>query len=82
MVVGVKGFPTRTNPKTKQGTGDYSGELSIAAMEVTLLSPCLHQVTSLSNIFAIGKTNSGRFPTTTTASRTPNSDSVNDTSIS
>ena len=44
-IIGVRGFPTRTNPKTKQGGGDYSGELSIGAIEVTLLSPCLHQVT-------------------------------------
>ncbi|PHH70477.1 hypothetical protein CDD80_5992 [Ophiocordyceps camponoti-rufipedis] len=43
-IIGVRGYPTRTNPKTKQGAGDYSGELSIAATEVTLLSPCLHQI--------------------------------------
>jgi lysyl-tRNA synthetase class 2 len=43
-IIGVRGFPTRTNPKTKQGSGDFSGELSIAAVEVTLLSPCLHQI--------------------------------------
>ncbi|KAI9158113.1 lysyl-tRNA synthetase [Paramyrothecium foliicola] len=43
-IIGVRGFPTRTNPKTKQGAGDFSGELSIAAVEVTLLSPCLHQI--------------------------------------
>ncbi|PNY23200.1 Lysine-tRNA ligase [Tolypocladium capitatum] len=43
-IVGIKGYPTRTNPKTKQGSGDFSGELSIAATEVTLLSPCLHQI--------------------------------------
>lgn len=43
-IVGIRGFPSRTNPKNKQGTGDYSGELSIAAIEVTLLSPCLHQI--------------------------------------
>lgn len=45
-IIGVRGFPTRTNPKKKQGEGDYSGELSIAATEVTLLSPCLHQIPS------------------------------------
>ncbi|KAK7746187.1 lysyl-tRNA synthetase [Diatrype stigma] len=45
-IVGVCGFPTRTNPKKKQGEGDYSGELSIAATEVVLLSPCLHQIPS------------------------------------
>jgi lysyl-tRNA synthetase class 2 len=43
-IIGVRGFPTRTNPKNKQGTGDFSGELSIAATEVVLLSPCLHQI--------------------------------------
>lgn len=41
---GVRGYATRTNPKNKQGSGDFSGELSIAAVEVTLLSPCLHQI--------------------------------------
>lgn len=43
-IIGVRGFPTRTNPKNKQGTGDYSGELSLASTEVVLLSPCLHQI--------------------------------------
>ncbi|EQL00887.1 hypothetical protein G6O67_005527 [Ophiocordyceps sinensis] len=43
-IIGIRGFPTRTNPKTKQGSGDFSGELSIAAAQVTLLSPCLHQI--------------------------------------
>lgn len=42
--LGIRGYPTRTNPKNKQGSGDFSGELSIAAVEVVLLSPCLHQV--------------------------------------
>ncbi|PHH86579.1 hypothetical protein CDD83_10039 [Cordyceps sp. RAO-2017] len=42
--IAVRGYPTRTNPKTKQGSGDFSGELSIAAVEVTLASPCLHQI--------------------------------------
>ncbi len=45
-IVGVRGFPTRTNPKSKQGEGEYSGELSIGATEVVLLSPCLHQIPS------------------------------------
>ncbi|KAI5917260.1 hypothetical protein F4810DRAFT_62677 [Camillea tinctor] len=45
-IIGVRGFPTRTNPKSKQGEGEYSGELSIAATEVVLLSPCLHQIPS------------------------------------
>lgn len=44
LLIGIRGYPTRTNPKTKQGSGDFSGELSIAAVEVVLLSPCLHQV--------------------------------------
>ncbi|KAK7227685.1 hypothetical protein V2G26_015688 [Clonostachys chloroleuca] len=43
-IVGVRGFPTRTNPAKKQGEGEFSGELSIGAFEVTLLSPCLHQI--------------------------------------
>ncbi|KAH8173635.1 tRNA synthetases class II (D, K and n) domain-containing protein [Sarocladium implicatum] len=43
-IIGIRGFPTRTNPKSKEGSGDYSGELSIGAIEVTLLSPCLHQI--------------------------------------
>ncbi|KOS20903.1 Lysine--tRNA ligase [Escovopsis weberi] len=43
-IIGVRGFATRTNPKNKQGTGEFSGELSVAAVEVTLLSPCLHQI--------------------------------------
>ncbi|KAM0741655.1 hypothetical protein ACQRIT_004512 [Beauveria bassiana] len=43
-IVGIRGYPTRTNPKTKQGQGEFSGELSIAASELTLLSPCLHQI--------------------------------------
>ncbi|KAK5988477.1 Lysine--tRNA ligase cla4 [Cladobotryum mycophilum] len=43
-IIGIRGYPTRTNPKNKQGTGEFSGELSIAAAEVILLSPCLHQI--------------------------------------
>ncbi|KAG5983110.1 Protein kinase [Claviceps digitariae] len=43
-IIGIRGFPTRTNPKNKQGSGEFSGELSIAAIEVTLLAPCLHQI--------------------------------------
>ncbi|VUC28915.1 unnamed protein product [Clonostachys rosea] len=43
-IIGIRGFPTRTNPAKKQGEGDFSGELSISAIEVTLLSPCLHQI--------------------------------------
>lgn len=43
-IVGVRGFPTRTSPKSKASEGEYSGELSIGAIEVTLLSPCKHQI--------------------------------------
>jgi lysyl-tRNA synthetase class 2 len=43
-VIGIRGFPTRTNPQKKQGEGEFSGELSIGAVEVILLSPCLHQI--------------------------------------
>lgn len=46
-IVGIRGYPTRTNPKTKQGQGEFSGELSIAASELILLSPCLHQVSRI-----------------------------------
>ncbi|KAK4635379.1 Lysine--tRNA ligase cla4 [Fulvia fulva] len=41
-IIGVKGFPGRTNPKRE----DNPGELSIFAQEVTLLAPCLHQIPS------------------------------------
>lgn len=34
--IGVVGFPGRTNPKSRD-----TGELSIFAREVTLLTPCL-----------------------------------------
>jgi lysyl-tRNA synthetase class 2 len=43
-VIGIRGFPTRTNPQKKQGEGDQSGELSLGAVEVILLSPCLHMI--------------------------------------
>jgi lysyl-tRNA synthetase class 2 len=39
--IGVVGFPGRTNPKSRD-----VGELSIFAREVTLLTPCLHQLPS------------------------------------
>jgi len=42
--VGVRGFPGRTNPKSKETTGE--GELSIFATEIVLLSPCLHSIPS------------------------------------
>lgn len=41
-IIGVKGYPGRTSPKRE----DNPGELSIFAQEVTLLSPCLHQIPS------------------------------------
>lgn len=43
-IIGIRGYPTRTSPAKKQSEGEFSGELSIAALEVILLSPCLHQV--------------------------------------
>ncbi|KAI1437865.1 lysyl-tRNA synthetase [Xylaria sp. CBS 124048] len=39
--IGVVGFPGRTKPKTRD-----VGELSIFAREITLLTPCLHQLPS------------------------------------
>lgn len=39
-IIGVKGYPGRTNPN-REGN---PGELSIFSQEVTLLSPCLHQI--------------------------------------
>ena len=42
--MGVRGFPGRTNPKSKETTGE--GELSIFATEIVLLSPCLHSIPS------------------------------------
>jgi len=42
--VGVRGFPGRTNPKSKESTGE--GELSIFATEILLLSPSLHSIPS------------------------------------
>ncbi|KAF2223764.1 putative Lysyl-tRNA synthetase, cytoplasmic [Elsinoe ampelina] len=38
-IIGIKGFPGRTNPRNRA-----EGELSIFAQEVTLLTPCLHQL--------------------------------------
>lgn len=45
-IIGIIGFPGRTNPKTrKEGVPDEEhGELSIFATEVILLTPCLHQL--------------------------------------
>ncbi|KAF1350008.1 lysyl-tRNA synthetase [Delphinella strobiligena] len=38
-IIGVKGYPGRTAPRNRD-----DGELSIFAHEVTLLTPCLHQL--------------------------------------
>ena len=38
-VIGIIGFPGRTNPKNRA-----EGELSIFAQEIILLTPCLHQL--------------------------------------
>jgi len=38
-VIGIVGYPGRTNPKNSE-----TGELSIFATEVQLLSPCLHML--------------------------------------
>lgn len=40
--IGVKGFPGRTNPKSRD-----VGELSVMAQEVILLSPCLRQLPTI-----------------------------------
>lgn len=82
--LGIRGYPTRTNPKNKQGSGDFSGELSIAAVEVVLLSPCLHQVGHCDRVTSSYSSFLTRFrsPMTTTVSRTPSSDSASATSIS
>ncbi|CAI7565003.1 Lysyl-tRNA synthetase [Penicillium crustosum] len=40
-IVGIVGFPGRTNPKNRD-----DGELSIFATEVILLTPCLHAIPS------------------------------------
>lgn len=39
-IIGIVGFPGRTNPKKE----DNPGELSIFAKEVVLLAPCLHML--------------------------------------
>ena len=83
-IIGIRGYPTRTNPAKKQSEGEFSGELSIAAIEVTMLSPCLHQVchTLTPALNSMPKTGLTllRSPTTTMALRTPSSDSGSDTS--
>jgi lysyl-tRNA synthetase, class II len=42
-IIGVVGFPGRTAPKKKEGQ-EVTGELSVFATEVTLLTPCLHML--------------------------------------
>ncbi|KAK4978413.1 lysyl-tRNA synthetase [Elasticomyces elasticus] len=42
-IIGIKGYPGRTAPRNKIEKGE-EGELSIFAQEVTLLTPCLHQL--------------------------------------
>jgi lysyl-tRNA synthetase class 2 len=42
-IIGIVGYPGRTNPKNQEGKED-GGELSIFAQEVTLLTPCLRQL--------------------------------------
>jgi lysyl-tRNA synthetase, class II len=39
-IIGVVGYPGRTNPKSK--AAEAKGELSVMATEVVLLTPCLH----------------------------------------
>ncbi|KAI9656699.1 MAG: lysyl-tRNA synthetase [Trizodia sp. TS-e1964] len=38
-IIGIIGYPGRTSPKNRD-----NGELSVFATEITLLSPCLHQL--------------------------------------
>lgn len=45
-VVGIIGFPGRTNPKNRLADGK-EGELSIFAQEIILLAPCLHMLPSV-----------------------------------
>ncbi|KAH8750880.1 putative Lysyl-tRNA synthetase, cytoplasmic [Hyaloscypha finlandica] len=42
-IIGIVGYPGRTAPKNKIEKGE-EGELSIFAMEIILLTPCLHQL--------------------------------------
>ncbi|CCU75844.1 lysyl-tRNA synthetase [Blumeria hordei DH14] len=42
-IIGIVGFPARTAPARKIEKGE-EGELSIFATEITLLTPCLHQL--------------------------------------
>jgi len=49
-VIGIVGYPGRTNPKNKP-----EGELSIFATQVTLLSPCLHMLPGVRFPFSDGE---------------------------
>jgi lysyl-tRNA synthetase class 2 len=40
-IIGIVGYPGRTNPKNRLAEGK-EGELSIFAQEIVLLAPCLH----------------------------------------
>jgi lysyl-tRNA synthetase class 2 len=51
-VIGITGYPGRTNPK--KGDGE-TGTLSLFASEITLLSPCLHMLPSVRFPFADGE---------------------------
>jgi lysyl-tRNA synthetase class 2 len=44
-IIGVLGFPGRTNPTTRD-----EGELSVMAKDVILLTPCLHQLPTIVRI--------------------------------
>ena len=45
-IIGIIGYPGRSNPKNKLAEGK-EGELSIFAQEIILLSPCLHMLPSV-----------------------------------
>lgn len=53
-VIGIVGYPGRTNPQSKQAEGK-EGELSIFATEVKLLSPCLHMLPGVRFPFSDGE---------------------------
>lgn len=55
-VIGITGYPGRTNPKNKE-----TGELSIFATQVTLLSPCLHMLPGVKFPFSDGEQRYGIF---------------------
>jgi lysyl-tRNA synthetase class 2 len=50
-IIGIVGYPGRTNPKNRLAEGK-EGELSVFATEVVLLSPCLHMLPSVRFPFA------------------------------